>query len=191
MKFACECGQVQGELDPARVHTRATCYCRDCQAFARWLGGEGLMDAHGGSDILPMAPDGVRFTRGFEHLACMSLSPRGLLRWHSACCRTPLGNTPRDAGMFCVGMPVACLCVDDVALDAAFGRRDRIVLQTKSAIGKVDSTPLALLLGGMRIFVGVIGGKLRRKRDVTFFDAAGAPLRQPEVVSKVERDALA
>lgn len=191
MKFACECGQVQGELDPSRVYTRATCYCGDCQAFARWLGGGGLVDAHGGSDILPMAPDGVRFTRGIEHVACMSLSPRGLLRWHSRCCRTPLGNTPRDPAMFYVGMPVACLCVDDVALDAAFGPRDRIVLQTGSAIGKVASTPLALALGGLRILAGVVGGKLRRKRDATFFDAAGAPLRAPEVISKSQRDALA
>ena len=71
MKLACRCGEVQGEIDPRRAYARATCYCRDCRAFACWLGGDGLLDAAGGTDIVAMSPDGLRFTRGFDKVACL------------------------------------------------------------------------------------------------------------------------
>lgn len=100
MKLACRCGQVEGRIDPRRTHARTSCYCRDCRAFARWLGGVELLDAGGGTDILAMAPDGLRITRGFEKMACMSLGTRGLLRWYASCCRTPLGNVPRDPKVY-------------------------------------------------------------------------------------------
>ncbi|MFT4197494.1 MAG: DUF6151 family protein, partial [Pseudoxanthomonas sp.] len=106
---------------------RATCYCRDCQAFARFLGQPGVLDAHAGTDIVPMAPAGLRITAGFDQVACMSLSPKGLLRWYAACCRTPLANTLRTPGLPYVGLVAACVA-DRAALDAAVGPAARAVL---------------------------------------------------------------
>lgn len=179
MEITCRCGQVRGELDPQRAYTRATCYCGDCRAFARWLGGEGVLDAAGGTDIVPMAPDGLRFTRGFDQVACMSLSPRGVLRWYASCCRTPLGNCGRDAALFYLGVPVVAMAEPAASVDAAFGPAHRIVLNTGSATAPVKATPLAFLAGGLRIFAGVLGGKLRRRRNRLFFDAQGQPVRVP------------
>jgi hypothetical protein len=34
----CRCGTIQGHVDDPRSANRALCYCRDCQAFAHFLG---------------------------------------------------------------------------------------------------------------------------------------------------------
>lgn len=187
----CRCGNVRGEIDAGRAYARATCYCKDCQAYARWLGGADLTDDRGGTDILAMAPAAVRFTDGEVHVGCMSLSERGLLRWYASCCRTPLGNTPRDARVHYVGMATICLAAAPDALDAVSGPRDRIVLSTASAGGPVGSTPLAFLLGGLRILAGIVGARLRGVRASPFFDeATGTPIQTPEVLSPEARRML-
>jgi hypothetical protein len=190
MKLACRCGQVQGEVDPQRAYARATCYCRDCQAFARWLGGEGLLDAAGGTDIVAMAPAGLRFTRGFDQVTCMSLGPRGLLRWYASCCRTPLGNIPRDPKLYYLGVPVPALAEPAEAIDAAYGPRGRIAVNTESATGEVESSGLARFAGTLRIVANLLGARLRGRRNVLLFDADGLPLREPLVLDRAERDAL-
>ncbi|HST44700.1 MAG TPA: DUF6151 family protein [Luteimonas sp.] len=186
----CGCGNVRGEVALARAYTRGTCYCRDCQAYARWLGRAELMDACGGSDIVPMSPAGVRITAGLQHVACMSLSGKGTLRWYAACCRTPLGNTPRSAKLAYLGLPVACLdaAADDV--DRAAGRRDRLVLNAGSATCEVRPTPFAFLLGGVAIFAHVVAARLRAPPPSPFVDGAGRRLRIPVVLTAAERDAL-
>jgi hypothetical protein len=190
MELTCRCGQVRGELDPARTYARATCYCRDCQAFARFLGQAGVLDSRGGTDIVAIAPDGLRITAGSEHLACMSMGPKGLLRWYAACCRTPLTNTSRDPRLYYTGM-VSCVAVVPAALDAALGPRDRVAVNTGSATAPVKSSPLRLLLCGLHIFGPVIASRLRgRRAGAPFFDGQGRPSREPEVISREQRDAL-
>ncbi len=190
MKLACRCGQVQGEVDPRRAYARATCYCRHCQAFARWLSDGELLDAAGGTDIVAMAPDGLRFTHGFDQVACMSLGPSGLLRWYASCCRTPLGNIPRDPKLYYLGVPVAAIVEPADAVDAAFGPHGRIAVNTASAKGEVKSSALAQFAGTLRILANVLGARLRGRRNALLFDAAGLPLRDPIVLDKAQRDAL-
>jgi hypothetical protein len=72
---------------------RIVCYCGDCQAFARFLGQPGIVDAQGGTDIFQVAPARMRFTEGVESLRCMRLSDKGLFRFYTECCRTPVANT--------------------------------------------------------------------------------------------------
>jgi hypothetical protein len=190
MQLRCRCGTVQGEIDEGRAYVRATCYCKDCRAFARYLGVPGVLDASGGTDVIPMAPAAMRFTAGTEQVVCMSLSPKGILRWYASCCRTPLANTPRDPKLPYVGVVTDCLNATPQALEAAFGPRDRVVLNTQSATAPVKSTPVAFALGGMRILAGILGARLRRERASAFFDASGQPLRQPTVITREERAAL-
>ena len=181
----CRCNQVQGELTTARTYVRATCYCKSCQAYARWLGTPGVMDEAGGTDVIAMAPSQLRFTAGEEHIACMSLSERGICRWYAACCRTPLGNTARSSKVHYVGVPTACLDNTGGAVDAAFGPAGRCVLNTESATAPVRATPLAFAFGGLRIAMGILGARLRRDRRSPFFDDAGRPIRTPQVVPAV------
>lgn len=187
--FRCRCGTLQGEIEPAATYLRAVCYCRDCQAFTRALDREhDVLDPNGGTDIVAMRPAGVRFTRGAEQLACLSLSPKGLLRWHSACCHTPLANTPRDPKFPYVGVLASCMAGESDTLDAAFGSRP-IALGTASARGVVAATPVRTALGVMRIMWGVLRVKLGgRHRDNPFFDVATSqPVAEPRVLTRQER----
>ncbi|WP_457097677.1 DUF6151 family protein [Lysobacter sp. P5_B9] len=190
MQLRCRCGAVRGEMDTAHAYTRTTCYCKDCRAFARFLAVPGVLDASGGTDIVPVAPSAVRFTAGSEHVVCMSLSPKGLLRWYAACCRTPLANTPREPKLPYVGMVTACFDATPQAVDAALGPRNRVVINSQSATAPVRATPLAFVTGGVRIVAGIIGARLRPERGSPFFDAGGRPLREPEVISREQRTAL-
>lgn len=186
--FHCRCGTLRGEIESRNIYARATCYCRDCQAFARTLGREDVLDAEGGTDIVAMLPAGVRFTDGSDRLACLSLSPKGLLRWHSRCCDTPIANTARNPKLAYVGILGHCL--DPGALDAAVGP-SRIALNTKSAQGRVSPTPLRTLVGVMRIMRGVLTARLRgRHGDNPFFIAdPPRPIAEPRVLTRAERTA--
>ena len=170
IQLRCRCGHVQGVVGTANTYVRATCYCTDCRAFAQWLGTPGLLDAAGGVDVVAMAPSQVRITAGQDQVACMSLSERGIHRWYAACCRTPLGNMGRNPAIHYVGMSTACMA-SDVA-DAAFGPARPCVINTGSATAPVTKTPVAFALGGLRIALGILGGKLRGLRQSPFYDVS-------------------
>ena len=98
----CTCGKLRGHVSEPEKGIHLMCYCKDCQAFANFLGkGAELLDAQGGSDIVAVHPRSVHFTEGQGELACMSLSPNGLLRWYARCCNTPIANTPRSSPPGC------------------------------------------------------------------------------------------
>lgn len=187
--FQCRCGALQGEIDPAGFYARATCHCRDCQAFARALGRSDVLDAAGGTDVVGMLPSALRITAGHEHLACLSLGPNGLYRWHSTCCATPIANTPRDPGMPYAGV-LANSMVDPRALEDAIGL-SRAVVGGKSATTPVRATPLATTWVVLRTLAGIVGARLRgRHRDNPFFKPGTAePIRAPRVLTREERAA--
>lgn len=177
----CRCGQVEATLDPGGHYTRATCYCRDCRAWALWLGTPGLLDGAGGTDIVATAPSRLRFTSGVDQLACGTLSGR-VLRWYSKCCRTPLGNTAADARVHYVGLCTAAM-PEANAVDAAFGPEGRCVINSGSATAPVAATPLAFVIQGLRIVRGILWARVRGRRDSPYFDAEGQPIRSPERVA--------
>lgn len=183
--FQCRCGQVQGEIEPAGAYARATCYCNDCRAYARWLGVPGLLDDAGGVEVVAMPPSHLRFTRGMEQVACMSWSERGIHRWYAACCRTPLGNTPRNPKVHYVGVSTACLEGAGAAVEQAFGPPRRCLIATASATAPVRKRPLGTAWGVLRVVAGLMGAKLRGRRESPFLDAAtGKPIRAPEIVHR-------
>lgn len=150
------------------------------------------MDGNGGTDVLPMAPSGIAITSGHDRLACMSLGPNGLLRWYSACCRTPLANTSRNARTPYVGLCTACLAGDEASLSQRFGPRDRVMLNVKSATGDVPPTRLALLKGGLAILAGMLRERLagRARPPSVFFDAQGQSAAPVDVIPLERRRQL-
>jgi hypothetical protein len=118
----CRCGTLKGYVThPERVN-RAVCYCRDCRAFAHFLGrANDILDAQGGSDVIQAIPANVTFIAGTEALACMRLSEKGLLRWYTRCCNTPIGNTVAKYRVSFVGLVHSCLDSTGESLDASFG----------------------------------------------------------------------
>lgn len=192
LPIRCRCGSLEGSLSSPQRAARAICYCRDCQAFARFLGQPELtLDALGGTDIVATRPDFVQFTRGADRLRCVSLSSQGMLRWYADCCRTPIGNTPRDPKFPYVGLVHDCIAASAAERDAAFGPA-KAVLNVASASGDVKPARLSLLFGMLRILRNVFGAKLSGKyRNTPFFDvAAGKPVAEPRVLSAEERQAL-
>jgi len=178
IRLQCRCGKLQGAIDESGTYARATCYCKDCQAYAHWLGSPGLLDANGGTDIVAMAPSKLHFTRGEEHLACVTLTGR-TLRWYAACCRTPLGNTARSPKVHYVGVPATCLAPAE-AVDAVVGPAGRARANTGSATGRVRPTPIGMALAGARVAAGVLRARMRGLRHTPFFDdASGRPVRPP------------
>ena len=93
----CTCGSFKGTLTLSQHINRCECYCKDCQTFAHFLKRDAdvrdVLNPQGGTDIVQTLPKYVRFTQGVEHLACMRLTDKGMLRWYTTYCNTPIGNT--------------------------------------------------------------------------------------------------
>lgn len=187
----CRCGHLTGSVGEPAKAVHAICYCIDCQSFAHFLGkAQEVLDEAGGTEVVATDPRHVSFTQGMDALACMSLSPRGLLRWYARCCNTPIGNTLRNRRFAYVGLVHSCLG-DSATLRRSFGP-PRARANTGSAHERVASTPLqgvaAFVRAGTWIARARVTGGWRR---TPFFDpATGDPLAQPVVISRDERERL-
>jgi len=96
INLKCKCGDVEGQISRVspKVGNRVVCYCNDCQAFANYLSTEDdILDAWGGTEVYQTAPWHLSIHRGLENLRCLRLTPKGLYRWYTGCCNTPVGNT--------------------------------------------------------------------------------------------------
>lgn len=200
----CTCGALHGTALAVSPDTgcRVVCYCDDCQAFARFLGGPpNILDEWGGTDIFQMAPSRVRITGDLDALACMRLSEKGLYRWYCGKCKTPIGNTVGPRVPF-VGLIHSFMDheADGRARDRDRDRDREAVLgkplgyvQRKFAVGTPPNPGNASLYG-------VIGrsAKLLTKWWLTgagwpspFFDEkTRAPRVTPRVLTVAERRAL-
>ena len=107
LSVTCGCGQYKATVDSEeqKKPTRLTCYCIDCQSYARHLGqAEVQLGANGGTDILQISPAQFSISAGQEHLNNLMLSPKGIYRWYASCCNTPICNTTTKAEMPYVGL---------------------------------------------------------------------------------------
>jgi hypothetical protein len=192
-RLSCRCGEVQGVVtnaSPQKVN-RVVCYCDDCQAFLHQLGRADLLDAQGGTDIVQVAPASLTFTRGRDRIAGLRLTPKGLLRWHTTCCNTPVGNTLGPAIPF-VGIVAQTFDDDAQRADGVFGAPIGAILG-KYAIGKAPagSTGINLRLL-LRAITKVLGWRLRgRTWPHPFFDQQTREQIYPlTVLSNEQRQAL-
>ncbi len=166
------------------------CHCADCQAWARWLGTDGILDGNGGTEVVQAWPAQVRFTRGAEHVALARLSAKGLHRWYAACCRSPVANT-MGAGLPFTGVIRAALACEDAELDERYGAAHRV--QGRYAPGGcppgvMPSASFGVIAGAVPILArGWLAGGARPS---PFFDDAGEPMRPPRVLTDAERSAL-
>ncbi len=192
-ELRCRCGEVRGfaaDVSPQSVN-RVVCYCDDCQAFAHHLGRADLLDAHGGSDIVQLAPGSLAFVQGQDRIVGVRLTPKGLFRWYTRCCHTPVGNTVSPAIPF-VGIVVRAFDNDAQTPDEAFGKPIGAIL-AKYAIGDPPGASkrmsLSLMLRAIRT---VLGWRLRgRAWPNPFFSRdARAPIHPLTVLSPSEREAL-
>lgn len=94
ISLRCRCGHVHGTANIVARNAgfRFICYCRDCQAFAHFLGRTDVLDPAGGTDIFHMPAGRVKLAAGADAVRCLHFSKR-VFRWYADCCRTPIANT--------------------------------------------------------------------------------------------------
>jgi len=188
----CRCGNLRGLVSHPEKVSRGVCYCRDCQAFAHYLGKpQDVLDEMAGTDVVATLPQHVAFTQGTGSLACMSLSDKGMLRWYASCCNTPIGNTPRDFRLSHVGLVHTCLHDASTNLDEAFGPV-RMRVNTQGAKGKPKTLPLSTFVSVLRFMGSLAGARLSGSyRRTPFFDPQqGTPVVAPRVLTRDERQQL-
>lgn len=165
VKLHCRCGSLAGSVDlsrPSRVHV--VCHCDDCAAYARHIG-----SAHA-NQIVQATPAQVKLLAGTEHLRCLRLTQRGLTRWFTACCMTPIANTSRHAWMPFVGVMNGALDTDDEAL-----------LGTPTHANGGHPTAWSTILRS--VLVLLLALLFRSHRPNAFFNDKGEPVVRPEVVA--------
>jgi len=189
----CRCGQVQGVVSNAAPQSvnRVVCYCDDCQAFVHQLGRADLLDANGGTDIVQVAPSSLSFVRGQDKIAGVRLTPKGLFRWHTTCCNTPVGNTLTPQVPF-VGIAVQAFDGGAPRADEAFGKPIGAILG-KYAVGDPPKGSTGLNLALIARTIGkVLGWRLRGKAwpHPFFTRETGEPIYPLTILTQQQRDAL-
>jgi hypothetical protein len=173
---------------------RFVCYCKDCQAFARFLDRADVLDPAGGTHIFHMPPARVRLTAGTDAMRCLRFSNK-VLRWYTECCRTPIANTAAAPGFPVLGVIHSFMeqQAGGRSLDEALGP-PLCRLYERSAAGPLP--PNAPAPPSVGLYVSrvptLLGWWVRGlNRPTPFFDdRTKAPRAVPRVLTPSERAAL-
>ena len=106
LMLSCSCGSMSWSLASAAPRRHVVCYCADCRSFPTALGHPEFLDENGGLHILQTVPGHVTITHGHQHLAALKLSPKGMVRYHSGCCGTPIANVLEKKTLPFVGLAI-------------------------------------------------------------------------------------
>jgi hypothetical protein len=184
----CRCGTIKGFVRNPQSANRVVCYCKDCQAFAHFLGRPGeTLDKRGGTDISQILPKNVTFTQGIDALACMRLTAKGLLRWYAACCNTPIGNTLASPKISFIGLVHDCLETAGRPLQDSFGPV-RVWANTNGAKGN----PKPRTVGIGRTIIWFLAKPMKARLDGSYKQTAffrvdnATPVASPRVLSGAE-----
>ncbi|WP_227368935.1 DUF6151 family protein [Halomonas sp. M20] len=184
----CRCGKLKGTLGPIKNYIHSVCYCTDCQAFPRFLGQENeTLDTNGGTELIQTTPDNLTFSEGIENLACLRLTPKGLLRWYASCCNTTIANTPSNYNMPFVGVVHTCLRYEPGSLNDTFGPV-RMRVFTKNALCEPKPSSQGLIGGGAQAAGMIAKARLdgSYKRTPFFDGQSGKCIVTPKILSEQE-----
>ena len=192
LPFACQCGAVEGVLKNVspQAGKRLTCYCDDCQAYIYHLGREAdFLGERGANDVFQTTPARLSFTKGADKVVPLQMTGKGVYRWHTTCCRTPIAATLHTPKIPFVGMHTALF--DAPSRDVAFGPV-RGSAYTEYAQGGGDGLKSSSVPGLILDFVlRAAGARIRgAHRQNPFFKKGSAePIAEPRRVSAEERAA--
>lgn len=193
-ELQCRCGKVRGVVrNLSRGSTNhVLCSCDGCQSYAHFLGrADDMLDDHGASNIFQMNPKDFEIAEGLDHVACMRVTPDGPLRWYTACCNTPLGNSFPRGGIPFLGVLPICI--------GHKGTSEEVVTLVGPVRGHVNQrgpVPFGEKLGNFfmlaRLLAKTMAWRVTGGRSYKpFFDAdTMKPIRKPLVISDEERAAL-
>ncbi|MDO6496935.1 DUF6151 family protein [Photobacterium sanguinicancri] len=184
IELSCSCGKVKGEIQKFNISscTRFSCCCDDCQSFSLHLKcHRKTLDQYGGTEILQVPISNIKITEGIGQIACIRLKPKGMYRWYSNCCMTPMGNSMGPEVPF-FGV-IHNFIENTLSHDDILGE-NRGYVQTKFAIRKVpvyqSRKPILIFI---RIIYKIINWKLQGlNKPSVFFDANKRPIINPKVI---------
>jgi len=185
IKLKCSCGKVKGKTQNISESsgTRLMCCCDDCQSFAQYLKQESsVLDQYGGTDIFQMPISHVKITAGTEQISSIRLSDKGLYRWYTKCCNTPIGNTMGPEAPF---IGVIHNFIDNAASrDQELGK-SKGHIQTKFAKQEV---PVNLKGSSFKIILRSLSKLIIWKikgfnKPSVFFDDKGKPIARPKLLN--------
>ena len=187
ISLKCTCGAVRGtakNITPTNG-IRVVCCCDDCQSFASFLNrSDDILDEFGGTDISQTSQSQITIEHGADHLRSVKLKPKGLVRWYTDCCKTPIGNTMSGAMPF-IGI-IHNFMDDEGSRDANLGPVQTYVM-SKHALkppvhpNTAEKFPLGITL---KIASKLLVWKIRgMQKPSSFFNADGKPVSRPTAVN--------
>lgn len=189
LTFACSCGATEWQVarpeTGTETGTHLVCYCADCQTFPRHLGADILTEC-GGTALLQVAPAQVTFTKGAGNLALLKLSPKGLSRWYTGCCKTPVANTLASAKLPFVSLMTAAHLGDAAALGPVRAHVNTVYARGPGKPAKDRGLGRIMVDFARRLLTERLSG---RWKDTPFFAPPDwAPVAAPEVLSREDRN---
>lgn len=192
MEIQCECGKFRAELTgfPKNTPGRLKCYCDDCQAYLHYLNRTDLLDENGGTEIIPAYPAEIKFIAGKEYLKCTRLRPKGMYRFSTKCCNTPVANT--RLGQAWAGVHRRVYTVKDPdRLDKELGPIKSSIMGKYAKGTPPAGTPQTFDFKGMALVMPyLLKGKLLGKGKSSPFFENGRSIVEPKVLSPEERSNL-
>lgn len=186
VELRCQCGEVRGCLRAASPHNgnHVVCYCADCQSFARHLGRADVLGPRGETHVFQTLSHRVELTHGAARIACLRLSPKGLMRWYATCCNTPLGNTLERNRLSFTGILVNTFASGEAQIGAVIALNG-----AGDALGHgPELRNFGFARAAARIMRRAVWGTLTGKGRVSpFFMRDGTPISAPKVLTLDER----
>lgn len=182
-KLTCDCGSFQASLKQVNPSqgTHLRCHCNDCRAFVRVLQPDAQL--RNGLHLFQTDPDKIEIIKGVEFFECLTLSPKGMLRWYTSCCKTPMFNTPRSARV-----PMVSVVTETADEPSLFGPvlSDAFV---KTSGGKTKTTGFPVLI--YRFLKRAISSRIsgRWKTTPFFIIPENIPFDKPYVITKAQKRA--
>lgn len=186
VNLRCRCGAVQGTVDLEGAQG-GLCYCDDCRAFAHELGRGDTLDAAGGSAVIQIRPGNLQLTQGHAHIGCLRLSDRGMFRFFTTCCQTPLANVMSKPRLPFIGLARAALHGEAAQFPPLMGIQGRFATAAPPP-GTANTVSAGQALSTL-LFLASSAWNSRGKRN-PLFDESDAPIAPVRVLTDAEREAL-
>jgi len=195
ISLQCKCGAFAASINQnlSPKSQRFTCLCDDCQTYAHAIGRPDVLECDGGTQIFPTTPASFKISKGAENLKCLRLSPKGMFRFYTSCCNTPIANNPPVVKMPYIGvMHSAFNLKSEKEFEELLGpvaARIQGKFGTKPLLaGTHEGTPISTILTIVKFLtLAWIRG---RQNPSPFLSQDGSALVETRVLSFEEREKL-
>lgn len=192
MEIQCDCGKFRAELTqfPKNTPGRLICYCDDCQGFLQYIKRTDLLNENGGTEIIPAYPADIKMIAGKDVVRCVRLHAKGMYRFFTSCCHTPIANTDPTRAWAGINRRMY-ITKDPSRLDRELGPVKSSIMGKYAKGTPPAGTPQTFDFKGMvTVLPFIIKGKiLGKSKHSPFFDK-GEAIAVPKILTVEERSQI-